>query len=55
MGTCKCYDLPPEGKFVIGNIYHWGYVIDGIYVTDESNTDIYFDEIKFLWFFMKTD
>lgn len=42
-----------EGKFVVGNTYTWSYIIDGIRVTDERNQEIYFDEIKFLWFFQK--
>ena len=53
MEKCKCYCLPMEGKFVVGNIYAWFYIIDGIQVTDESSKEIYFDEIKFLWFFQK--
>ena len=53
MEKCKCYCLPMEGKFVVGNTYTWSYIIDGIRVTDERNQEIYFDEIKFLWFFQK--
>ena len=53
MEKCKCYCLPMEGRFVVGNMYTWSYIIDGIQVTDESNQEIYFDEIKFLWFFQK--
>ena len=48
-----CYCLPMEGKFIVGNIYTWSYIIDGIQVTDESDQEIFFDEIKFLWFFQK--
>ena len=50
---CTCYCLPPEGKFVIGKIYSWRYIIDGIAVTDENGKEIPFDDIKFLWFFQK--
>ena len=42
-----------DGDFIIGNIYNWSYTIDGILVIDENNKEIYFDEIKFLWFFQK--
>lgn len=51
---CTCYCLPPEGKFIIGKIYSWRYIIDGIVVTDENGREIYFDEIKFLWYFKNT-
>ena len=53
MEKCKCYYLPMDGDFIIDNIYNWSYTIDGILVTDENNKEIYFDEIKFLWFFQK--
>lgn len=55
MGKCKCYCLPLEGEFIIGNIYNCSYIIDGIQVTDESSREIYFDEIRFLWFFHKME
>ena len=51
---CACYCLPMEGEFIIGNIYSWHYIVDGIVVTDENGKEIQFDEIKFLWFFKNT-
>lgn len=55
MGKCKCYCMPPEGEFIIGNIYNWTYIIDGRHVTDENGKQIGFGEIRFLWFFRDMD
>lgn len=48
---CECYELPDQGRFLLGNQYMWDYVIDGIRVRDEDEADIFFDEIKWLWYF----
>ena len=53
MEKCRCFCLPVEGKFKVGNMYAWSYIIDGIQITDESGREIFFDEINFLWFFQK--
>lgn len=52
---CQCYCLPPEGRFTVGSIYPWSYVIDGLYAIDDNGQKIFFDEIKFLWYFKKID
>jgi len=55
MCKCKCHSLPPEGKFVLQKSYEYSYIIDGVYVIDENNDQIYFSEIKWLWYFQKDD
>jgi hypothetical protein len=51
MGICECYQLPPQGNFIVGNKYKWDYIIDGIVVKDESKIEISFSEIMWLWYF----
>ncbi|MCI8900111.1 MAG: hypothetical protein HFH76_05680 [Lachnospiraceae bacterium] len=50
---CECYELPGQGVFIIGSQYLWHYIIDGIAVEDENGTDVFFDAIKWLWYFRK--
>lgn len=50
---CECIDLPPNGRFVVGNRYLWDIIIDGIGVKDEEERLIGFGEINWLWYFKK--
>lgn len=51
MEICECYQLPPQGDFVVGNKYSWSYIIDGVSVIDENKMKICFTEITWLWYF----
>jgi hypothetical protein len=53
MNLCKCHNIPRRGSFILENKYKWYYIIDGIYVIDENNSKILFNEIEFLWYFSK--
>ena len=48
---CECYELPDQGRFLIGSEYRCNSVIEGSRVRDEDGDDIVFDEIKWLWYF----
>ena len=38
---------------MVGRQYMREYIIDGIKMIDEDGTEIFFDEIKWLWYFDK--
>jgi len=50
---CKCHHIPPNGKFVVGKLYKWTVIIDGIAVYDDISELIPFSDIEFLWYFSK--
>ena len=47
----ECYALPDQGRFLVGRQYMREYIIDGIKIIDEDGIEIFFDEIKWLWYF----
>lgn len=53
MNICECYKLPPNGNFVVGGIYTWSFIIDGISVKDSNEDFNQFTEIEWLWYFKK--
>ena len=53
MGKCRCHHVPENGAFRKGAEYHYGFMIDAIYVTDDKGDNVDFDEITFLWYFEK--
>lgn len=53
MNKCRCHHIPQKGCFHIGAEYQYSYIIDGIYVTDDNENRIDFDEYTFLWYFTK--
>lgn len=53
MGCCACYKTPPHGTFIVGKVYTWGYIIDGVYVEDEKGDRVPFGEIEWMYFFIK--
>lgn len=53
MYKCKCHNIPSEGKFTVGNIYDWSYVIDAIYVIDDDGEEVFFNDYTFLCYFSK--
>ena len=48
---CRCIDKPLEGAFIIGKIYKCGYGIDCRFAIDGNGERVWFDEIKFYWYF----
>lgn len=55
METCICYNSPEKGSFIKDHTYQWTYIIDGICVFDEFHKTYIFEEIRFLWYFMKCE
>ena len=53
MKYCRCHNLPKEGRFIIGKVYKWSYIIDATFTIDEDGRKIYFNDYVFLWYFTK--
>lgn len=49
----RCHNIPKEGNFKVGAEYEYSYIIDGIYVIDDTGDSIYFNDYTFLWYFTK--
>lgn len=48
----RCIDIPPEGRYIKGNIYRYTAVIDMVGSYDEDEKAHYFEDHKFLWYFI---
>lgn len=49
----RCHNIPKERNFKVGAEYEYSYIIDGIYVIDDTGDSIYFNDYTFLWYFTK--
>lgn len=55
IGKCVCIHNPDGFNFETGKTYGWSRIIDGIIVADNDGKIFGIDEIRFCWFFKKTE